>query len=111
MSEIMTPMPFDMLIRWMITEYREHGSVFGVHKNKFYRNRSGRTVSILGKESDSLPAAGPNTQLAQNLVASYVAASDSWSSNLQTMDGERAAQCIPRPHKRPGRGLTSGPPN
>ncbi|NLT96645.1 MAG: putative selenate reductase subunit YgfK [Christensenellaceae bacterium] len=100
MSEIMTPMPFDMLMRWMITEYRERGSVFGVYKNKFYRSRSGQKVSILGKELSSPlgPAAGPNTQLAQNLVASYVAGLRFMElKTVQTMDGEELRKCIPRP--------------
>lgn len=100
MSEIMTPMPFDMLIRWMLEEYRSQNSVFGVHKAKFYRNKSGNTVTVLGKSLSSPlgPAAGPNTQLAQNLVASYVAGFRFMElKTVQTMDGEDLRKCIPRP--------------
>ncbi len=98
MSEIMTPMPFPQLIGWMLDEYRTQGSVFGVHKNRFYK--SGQTVDILGTQIGSPlgPAAGPNTQLAQNLVASYVAGFRFFElKTVQTMDGEALRKCIPRP--------------
>lgn len=100
MSEIMTPMPFEQLIRWMLEEYRSKGSVFGVNKNKFYKNESGKAVTILGQELSSPlgPAAGPNTQLTQNLVASYVAGFRFMElKTVQTMDGEDLRKCIPRP--------------
>lgn len=100
MSEIMTPMPFEHLMRWMMTEYREKNSVFGVHKSKFYRNKSGHMSTILGQELSSPlgPAAGPNTQLAQNLVASYVAGLRFMElKTVQTMDGEDLRKCIARP--------------
>lgn len=100
MSEIMTPMPFEQLIDWMLGEYRSKGSVFGVNKNKFYKNEFGHTVKILGQELSSPlgPAAGPNTQLAQNLVASYVAGFRFMElKTVQTMDGEDLRKCIPRP--------------
>ena len=100
MSEIMTPMPFEQLIGWMLEEYRSKNSVFGVNKNKFYKNESGKTVTILGQELSSPlgPAAGPNTQLAQNLVASYVAGFRFMElKTVQTMDGEDLRKCIPRP--------------
>lgn len=98
MSEIMTPMPFKQQIRWMIEEYRSKNSVFGVHKDKFYR--SGCTTKVLGQELGSPlgPAAGPNTQLAQNLVASYVAGFRFMElKTVQTLDGEDLRKCIPRP--------------
>ena len=100
MSEIMTPMPFEQLMRWMMAEYRGKNSVFGVHKNKFYRNRSGRMATVLGRQLGSPlgPAAGPNTQLAQNLLASYVAGFRFMElKTVQTMDGEDLRKCIPRP--------------
>jgi putative selenate reductase len=100
MSEIMTPMPFDMMMRWMMAEYRQKNSVFGVHKNKFYRNKSGRTATVLGRELGSPlgPAAGPNTQLAQNLLASYAGGLRFMElKTVQTMDGEDLRKCIARP--------------
>jgi putative selenate reductase len=100
MSEIMTPMPFEQLMRWMMAEYRSKNSVFGVHKKKFYRNRSGRMSTVLGQQLGSPlgPAAGPNTQLAQNLLASYVGGLRFMElKTVQTMDGEDLRKCIARP--------------
>lgn len=98
MSEIMTPMPFSRLIEWMMSEYRATHSVFGVPENKFYKPYKG--VTILGQQLGSPlgPAAGPNTQLAQNLVASYVAGFRFMElKTVQIMDGEELRRCIPRP--------------
>lgn len=100
MSEIMTPMPFEQLMRWMAAEYRGKNNVFGVHKNKFYRNKSGQKATVLGQQLGSPlgPAAGPNTQLAQNLLASYVGGLRFMElKTVQTMDGEDLRKCIARP--------------
>lgn len=100
MSEIMTPIPFDRLIQWMLEEYRSQKSVFGIRQQKFYRNSSDNTIRILDTDiSNPLgPAAGPNTQLAQNLVTSYVAGFRFMElKTVQMMDGEELRKCIPRP--------------
>ena len=72
MSELMTPIPFRQLMTWITTEYAGEGSVFGVHR-PFHP--SGKTLPIFGEtiETPFGPAAGPNTQLAQNIVAGYFA--------------------------------------
>jgi putative selenate reductase len=100
MSEIMTPMPFEQLMRWIMAEYHEKNSIFGVPKSQFYKNRSGHKTTVLGQPLSSPlgPAAGPNTQLAQNLVASYVAGLRFMElKTVQTMDGEDLRKCIARP--------------
>ena len=44
------------------------------------------------------PAAGPNTQLAQNIVASYVAGSRFFElKTVQVMDGEELSKCVNKP--------------
>ena len=44
------------------------------------------------------PAAGPNTQLAQNIVAAYVAGARFFElKTVQKMDGAELAACINRP--------------
>ncbi|MGE5496155.1 MAG: putative selenate reductase subunit YgfK [Burkholderiales bacterium] len=99
MSEIMTPIPFDRLIRWMTEEYKTKGSVFGIKKEKFYK-KSGNRYRIFGRELGSPlgAAAGPNTQLAQNIVAGYVSGLRFMElKTVQTMDGEEMRKCIARP--------------
>ncbi len=100
MSEIMRPMPFARLMNWALGEYSRHGSVFGVRKEKFYVNESGKRISIFGQELGSPigPAAGPNSQLAQNIVAAYFAGSRFMElKTVQKMDGEELRKCVPRP--------------
>ena len=44
------------------------------------------------------PAAGPNSQLAQNIIAAYVAGARFFEvKTVQKMDGADLAACVPRP--------------
>ena len=97
MSELMTPIPFRELMTWITTEYRRDGSVFGVHKPY----RAGvKKLPIFGEtiETPFGPAAGPNTQLAQNIIAGYFAGARFFElKTVQKMDGADLAACINRP--------------
>lgn len=100
MSEIMTPIPFDGLVKWMQSEYAKSGSVFGIRKDKFYRNKSGKAITLFGTKIASPlgPAAGPNSQLTQNIVAAYLAGCRFIElKTVQTMDGEELRKCVNRP--------------
>jgi putative selenate reductase len=93
MSEIMRPTPFPKLIEWIRGEYKNHGSVFGVRKEKFYRSVGAEAiVPPIG------PAAGPHSQLAQNILAAYLAGARFIElKTVQTMDGEELRKCVARP--------------
>jgi putative selenate reductase len=96
----MRPIPFGDLIRWAQHEYRQQGSVFGIRKDKFYRNKSGGGINLFGTRLSSPlgPAAGPNSQLAQNILAAYLAGSRFIElKTVQIMDGEELRKCVPRP--------------
>ncbi len=98
MSDIMRPIPFAQLMRWVLEEYRTYGSVFGV--SKFPRHETGRCLSIFGEKLEAPfgPAAGPNTQLAQNIIAAYVAGSRFFElKTVQIMDGEALSMCVGKP--------------
>lgn len=100
MSELMRAIPFDKLVKWSFMEYSDHGSIFGIKKEKFYRNKSGTEIEIFGDRISSPlgPAAGPNAQLAQNIIASYLAGSRFIElKTVQKMDGEDLRNCISRP--------------
>ena len=97
MSELMTPIPFRELMTWITTEYRRDGAVFGVHKP--YKAGM-KKLPIFGEtiETPFGPAAGPNTQLAQNIIAGYFAGARFFElKTVQTMDGADLAACINRP--------------
>ena len=97
MSEKMYPIPFASLMNWAVTEYAATGDLFGVHKG--YR-ASGKSLPIFGEriETPFGPAAGPNSQLAQNIIAAYYAGARFFEvKTVQKMDGAELAACVPRP--------------
>ena len=97
MSEKMYPIPFDSLMNWVTAEYAKTGDIFGVHKAY---HAAGKTLPIFGEKIETPfgPAAGPNSQLAQNIIASYFAGARFFEvKTVQKMDGAELAACVPRP--------------
>ena len=97
MSEKMYPIPFKSLMNWIVTEYAREGEIFGVH-TPYYA--SGKTLPIFSEriETPFGPAAGPNSQLAQNIIAAYFAGARFFEvKTVQKMDGTELAACVPRP--------------
>ena len=97
MTDHMSPIPFDQLMRWILTE-RKSGSVFGVRRP--FRPAPGASLELFGArlETPFGPAAGPHTQMAQNLIAAYYAGSRFFElKTVQIMDGEELARCVPKP--------------
>lgn len=98
MSDIMTCMPFGQLMDWVLEEKRTKGTVFGVHRA--YTADSKKTGEIFGRglETPIGPAAGPHTQLAQNIIASYFAGARFFElKTVQKMDGRELAACVNKP--------------
>ena len=97
MSDIMRPIPFAQMMDWILTEHANLGSVFGVRK--IVRHEGGADPIFNEKiESPFGPAAGPNSQLAQNIVASYVAGSRFFEvKTVQVMDGAELSACVNKP--------------
>lgn len=98
MSDIMRPIPFDQLMNWVFHEYQDHGSVFGV--SKLVRHSDGASMPIFDEKIEAPfgPAAGPHTQLAQNLIAAYAAGCRFFElKTVQVMDGEELSRCVAKP--------------
>ena len=74
MSDRMTPIPFPQLLNWIFSEYDRSQSIFGIPSVKFFHSTSQRPRKIFSEaiETPLGPAAGPHTQLAQNIVVSYL---------------------------------------
>lgn len=88
MSDKMTPIPFENLLNWIFTEKEDFASVFDV---KYPYVAKGTTWEIFGRKLETIvgPAAGPHTQLAQNIIASYYAGSRFFElKTVQTLDGD-----------------------
>lgn len=98
MSEKMTPISFENIMKWAVEEYKTNGSMFGV--NRAYKKLNDKKLQLFGEnlEMPVGPAAGPNTQLAQNIIAAYFAGGRFFElKTVQIMDGEELAKCIARP--------------
>ena len=98
MSEIMRPMSIGHLMHWIMSEYEQKKSIFGIEK--IVKHENGQALPIYEEKIESPfgPAAGPNSQLAQNIVAAYVAGSRFFElKTVQVMDGADLAACISRP--------------
>ena len=98
MSDIMRPMPFAHLMNWILSEYKAQGSIFGV--SKLVKHDNGKALPIFEEKIESPygPAAGPHTQLAQNIVAAYAAGSRFFElKTVQIMDGDELSKCVAKP--------------
>jgi len=99
MGDIMRPIPFAQLVKWAQSEYKNHGSVFGIKKENFFYPSS-HNVEIFGKKTSVPigPSAGPHTQLAQNIFSCFLAGGRFMElKTVQTMDGEELRKALSRP--------------
>lgn len=74
MGDIMRPVPFSELISRIVGEYRNHHAIFGIAEEQFYQDAGKQSLSVFNQRCSTPvgPAAGPHTQLAQNIIASYL---------------------------------------
>lgn len=89
MSDRMTCMPFTQLLDWVFGEFKQYHTVFG--QRKAYRPDSEKQLEIFGRKLETPlgPAAGPHTQLSQNIISAYVAGSRFFEvKTVQIIDGE-----------------------
>jgi len=74
MSDKMITIPFKNLLIWIFSEYKSSDSIFNIPANRFVKYNSDTEIKILDEPVDSPlgPAAGPHTQMAQNIICSYI---------------------------------------
>ncbi|MBB6479493.1 putative selenate reductase subunit YgfK [Spirochaeta isovalerica] len=77
MGDIMRPVPFEELINRIFDEYRTQKSIFGISESFFFRKKNDRAYDVFGEtcEVPLGPAAGPHSQLTQNIIVSYLTGS------------------------------------
>ena len=98
MSDIMTCMPFGQLMDWVLQEKKSKDTVFGLHRA--YTAKTDKNLRIFDRnlETPVGPAAGPHTQLAQNIIASYYAGARFFElKTVQKMDGAELSACVNKP--------------
>ena len=98
MSDIMTCMPFGQLMDWVLQEKKGQDTVFGVHRPYTADPKNDMTIFTRNLETPVGPAAGPHTQLAQNIIASYSAGARFFElKTVQKMDGAELSACVNKP--------------
>lgn len=98
MSDIMRPIAFEQLLNWILTEKKQSGTVFGEHHPYHADAKYNRTIFERTLETPVGPAAGPHTQLAQNIAAAYYTGSRFFElKTVQVMDGAELSACVNKP--------------
>ena len=98
MSDMMTCMPFGQLMDWVLQEKKGQDTVFGVHRPYTADPKDDMTIFTRNLETPVGPAAGPHTQLAQNIIASYYAGARFFElKTVQKMDGAELSACVNKP--------------
>ena len=74
MGDIMRPVPFKQLLHWITEEYRSQWTIFGIPESQFFIKENGKSIQIFDESCATPvgPAAGPHTQLTQNIIAAYL---------------------------------------
>ncbi|MEW6196358.1 MAG: putative selenate reductase subunit YgfK [Bacteroidota bacterium] len=75
MSDQMKPRPFSNLLSQIIHEGGKHSSIFGIKRINFFQNKNKTGFDFLNNflETPIGPAAGPHTQMTQNIISAYLA--------------------------------------
>jgi putative selenate reductase len=76
MSELFRPISTEQLTAWLFTELDNHDSAFGIPRRHFFVPREDAVfrTNAFGQTLDTPfgPAAGPHSQMAQNIVAAWL---------------------------------------
>jgi putative selenate reductase len=75
-SDEMKILPFEELLNWILSEFEGSGSIFGIHRSLFYEPKPDAPYAsaLFGHPLTTPigPAAGPHTQLAQNIICAWL---------------------------------------
>lgn len=74
MGDIMRPVPFEELLTRIFDEYQNQRTIFGIPERQFYSPPAHYPLSVFGESCATPlgPAAGPHTQLAQNIITAWL---------------------------------------
>jgi putative selenate reductase len=94
----MHPLAFEALLEWVLDEFWLYKSIFGIHQDQFFKVEQPAQVRLFGENCELPfgPAAGPHTQLAQNIVTAYLCGARYFElKTVQVLDElEIAKPCI-----------------
>ena len=74
MPDVMKPLSLLQILNQIFNEGKYHSSIFGIKKDNFFRIKNATEFRFLENHLDLPigPAAGPHTQMTQNIIASYL---------------------------------------
>lgn len=74
MPDIMKPLSLLQILSQIFNEEKNHSSVFGIKKENFYRIKNASGFRFLENQLELPigPAAGPHTQMTQNIISAYL---------------------------------------
>lgn len=74
MAVIMRPLSFSNFLNRIYREGKNHSGVFGISETGFFRIDNGNAFNFFGTplENPIGPAAGPHTQMTQNIISGYL---------------------------------------
>lgn len=101
MTDAMKLIPFDKLIDICLNDYYTKGKIMEIDEKYFFRNNSENISMEFNGEYLRFPigpAAGPQTQLCQNILAAYLTGSRFFEvKTVQIVDGKEMQKMIPKP--------------
>jgi len=101
MSDIMKSLPFEYLIEDCLQDYYTKGKILEIDKKDFFVNVDDNLKMTFNNEYLRYPvgpAAGPHTQLAQNLLAAYLTGARFFElKTVQVIDGAEMRSMIEKP--------------
>lgn len=74
MGDIMRPVPFGETLKRIFSEYKAAKAIFGIPAQEFYRSTHDKKIRVFAETCETAvgPAAGPHTQLTQNIITSWL---------------------------------------
>ena len=71
MGDLMRPISFLETLKRIVGEYQADKTIFGIPAKEFYRRNHNKLVKVFTETCETAvgPAAGPHTQLTQNIIA------------------------------------------
>lgn len=101
MSDLMKALPFEYLINDCLQDYYTKGKILEIDKKDFFVNVNDNLKMSFNNEYLRYPvgpAAGPHTQLAQNLLSAYLTGARFFElKTVQIIDGEKMRSMIEKP--------------
>ncbi|TFZ39388.1 hypothetical protein E4100_08540 [Soehngenia longivitae] len=100
MSDNLIAMNFEKLLDVVLNDYKRYNKIFEIDKKDFYRYEKNISIDYLGNKLASPigPAAGPHTQLAQNIISAYLTGSRYFEvKTVQAVDGKEMQKMISKP--------------